>query len=313
MEKFKKKLETRTVETVGGVVESGTRFDKFIDTGVEKSLKQIRSNYEDRKNPLENLAFHNSLHTKTIMRRVDKILEVLGADSRTRSNGKLYAGFHDPVQNWKAATTKEGYIRRDRAPFPNEEDSFKMARDYMRGVNVKEEEKIFAEEDIALSEEAIMATKASGPGSWDPERQTIVQPNLNERSSLTARALALADIGGAGMDGGAQYVFEGSTLFREENLDILEALSDAEKSETLTDEQKENFKKRMLAWSNFQPVFAEGRKARFEIEIGGLPEEAKEALRKLFNKFDESINAAKKKAEERKLMTFEELAGDFGY
>lgn len=205
---------------------------------METPLAHIRSNYENRKNPLENLSFHNVAHTKTVMRRVDKTLEVLGANRRTMGRAKLYAGFHDSVQNWKTKNNEKGFAMRDRSPFPNEEDSFKMAREYMEGINKQEDEEIFTSEDIEHGEKAIMATKASGPGSWDTKRDTIVQSNLQEDSPLEARALALADIGGAGMDGGAQYVFEGSALFREDNLDILESLGDPEKTAALTDEQK---------------------------------------------------------------------------
>jgi hypothetical protein len=306
----KEKIET---ETIDGGSEPETRFGKFIDAGVDESLSRIRSNYENRKNPLENLTFHNTAHTKTVIRRVDKILEAVDADPTTRSIGKLCAGFHDAVQNWKDKVTENGYVMRDRSSFPNEEDSFKMARGYMAGVNEREGEKIFTEEDISLCEEAIMATKASGPGSWDGEHNTVVQPNLGEKSSLVACALALADIGAAGMDGGAQYVYEGNALFREENLDILGAMSEPGKIAAIPDAEKESFKKRMLNWSNMQIKFAEGRKARFEAEIAGLSDDAKDAVRKLFNKFDESIEAAKKKADGRKSMSFEELARDFGY
>ncbi|MBU6500476.1 MAG: hypothetical protein KGJ89_01430 [Patescibacteria group bacterium] len=294
--------------------ESGVSFDKFVEGGIEISLAHIRDNYENRKNPLENLAFHNTGHTKTIVRRVDKILEALGADTRTRSLGRLFAGGHDTVQNWEAKTAENGNIVRDRSPFPNERDSFRMIGDYMEAVNKNEGREIFTEEDIALGDEAIMATKASGPGSWDSERGTVIQQNLNEKSSLLARVLALADIGGAGMDGGKQFIYEGNTFFREDNLDILDVMSHAEKLSALTDEQKESLRKRMISWGVSQQKFAEGRMARFEMEIAGLTEKEKDVLRKeIFNKFDNSIEAVKNKASERESMGFEELARDFGY
>lgn len=37
------------------------------------------------------------------------------------------------------------------------------------------------------------------------------------------------------------------------------------------------------------------------------------AVNALFNKFDESIQAAQERAEKRKIMSFEELAEDMGY
>ena len=50
-----------------------------------------------------------------------------------------------------------------------------------------------------------------------------------------------------------------------------------------------------------------------ESEIDGLPEKAKNALRKVFTSFDGSIALAKEKLMERKIMSFLELAKDMGY
>lgn len=287
--------------------EMGNELEKFADAGVEKALNSVRSRFENQENPLNNLAFHNSGHTKRVIGRTDALLEAMGASADVRAVGELGAAFHDTVQEWEAKPNPDGSISRKRFHKQNEETSVREAQSYMDEVNKNEGRIVFGEDHKKMVEDGILATIATG---WDKEHSTVAQPNLKEESPLLAKALALADIGGAGMDGPAQYIYEGSALFREENLDILSAM---QKPEKLTDEQKENFRKRMLAWSKFQPKFAEGRKARFEMEIAGLPPAAQEKIRQIFNKFDASIRAAQDKASQRESMNFEELARDFGY
>jgi hypothetical protein len=286
--------------------ETENDIERFVDTGVERALLFIKDKYENQANPIDNLDFHNSRHTKGVIERVDVILEALGANKRTKQDGRLASANHDTIQDWKPDQKPDGSIIRKRDVGGNENASAKIAEDYMDEVNKKEGKIVFIEDDKKLVRDGIIVTK---PG-WDQERSTVKQDGLNEKSADVVRALALADLGAAGMDGPAQYIYEGNALFREENIDVLLAMQEPEK---LTDEQKENFRKRMLDWSNFQPKFADGRKARFEMEIAGLPEGGKEKLRKLFNKFDESVDAARNKAKERESMTLEELAKDFGY
>jgi hypothetical protein len=81
----------------------------------------------------------------------------------------------------------------------------------------------------------------------------------------------------------------------------------------LSDAQKEYFRKRMLGWSKFQPKFAAGRKARLETELEGLPETAAAEVRKLFDKFDATVEAASAVAARRENMTFEQMLADMGY
>lgn len=142
------------------------------------------------------------------------------------------------------------------------------------------------------------------------ESNTVIQPNLTKDSSLIARAVALADMGSAGLDGAEALLADGDNFFREQNKDIRDA---SENIENLTGSQKEYYQGRMLAWSEFQPKFAQGRKNRLAQELEGIPETAKSAVRALFNKFNKSIQAAHKRAKKRKTMSFEELLKDMGY
>lgn len=122
---------------------------------------------------------------------------------------------------------------------------------------------------------------------------------------LVERAIALADIGTAGIDGPSKYLPEGDAIFREEQLDVVERLKDPV--------QREDMKKRMLEWSKIQIDFAQGRKARLDSELKGLSEEMANNVRKLFSRFDDSIEAAQLQYSVREKMTPEELAKSFGY
>lgn len=104
---------------------------------------------------------------------------------------------------------------------------------------------------------------------------------------------------------------EGSSLFREENLDILEAIRSGD---IIPDNKKEYFKKRMVGWLKSQAGFAKGRQARLEVEVESIPsEEARKAVAKLFSKFEDSIKASKEVADEAEKMSFEELVSYMGY
>lgn len=81
----------------------------------------------------------------------------------------------------------------------------------------------------------------------------------------------------------------------------------------ISDEEKERYRQRMIAWSKSQASFAEGRKMLFETEIEGLPNSAKIELRKLFTEFDNTIAGARTTASTRQNITFEDLARDMGY
>ena len=144
----------------------------------------------------------------------------------------------------------------------------------------------------------------------EPNFLNSIESELHEEFNgdspeLVERSLALADLGTAGIDGPDKFLPEGSAVFREENLDVPKLLNDPE--------QRAFLMKRMLAWSQMQVAFAKARKELLDRELTGLPAVMADAVRKLFNKLDASIEAAQQQLEKRGEMTFEELAHDFGY
>ncbi|MDO8558000.1 MAG: hypothetical protein Q7S09_02275 [bacterium] len=288
---------------------------QYADTGIAQALDMIEKQFERFPEEKDNLPFHNTAHTRSVVTRVETILrsmrkiEPFAVRERDITLGRFAGGRHDTRQKWAEESTVEGDFTkrmRKRSRIENEQASADDAVSYMEEVNQKKTGyEVFSQEDMSIVREAIMGTVPD----FDPKKG-VFQPNLNETSSIVTRALALADLGTAGMDGPEAFSAEGDALFREENLDILDAAHDPG---ALTDAQKEYFRKRMIGWSKFQPAFASGRKALFEKEVSGLSAGCKEALTSLFNRFDESIEATKKRGEVRSTMLFEELLKDMGY
>ncbi len=293
----------------------GLNFEQAVERGVEAALSSVRERFELAKNEQDRLAFHNTRHTGEVVRRTAAILEAAGADARTIGVGRLAAAFHDTVQRWEENRVPwEGNrpgdehtkVLRKRFIAENERASAGELLQYMDAANRDAGAELFSETDRVAIGSAIDATI---PG-FDPEKKTVIQPNLKKESPLIARAVALADLGTAGMDGPEVFCSEGDALFREENLDIMDALKNPA---AIGAGEKEYFRKRMIGWSKFQPLFANGRKELLERELEGIPEAGRERVRVIFSKFDETIEAAQERARARESMTFEELARDMGY
>ena len=138
------------------------------------------------------------------------------------------------------------------------------------------------------------------------------QPNLTPNAPVVVRAVALADLGIAGMEAAA-FVETGDQLFREENLDIARALRLAVTPAGLPARTLEGYKARMLAWCRSQAGFARGRRARLEIELGNLGSRAKSAVRALFSGFDAAIAAATEVVKAREPLPPWEVARAMGY
>lgn len=239
------------------------KFEGLANEAIKEALAVVQKNFEQNPSPDNNLDFHNLTHTQAVVDRASQILKAIqdggiNISEKDLALGKMAAAFHDTVQNWqeqKVVDPASGMekIMRQRAIGQNEKDSAELAVSFMGSINQKEGQDIFSVEDQEIMRRAIDATV---PG-FDPVQKTVVQPNLKEKPHPVTLALALSDLGTAGINGGEAFVKEGSDLFREENLDIKRALKSGH---TLTDAEKEFFRSRMMAWSKFQSSFAQGRK-----------------------------------------------------
>ena len=299
-------------------------YSAILGKGETAALIKVQERFDFNEDAIDRLPFHNSRHTKDVIRRTDMVLEAIQkamqdlVDEETRALGRFAGASHDTVQEYEESRTVDGTqekTMRKRFTVKNESASADEAVEFLEKCNKDAGSELFSAKDLDTVRRAIDTTVPS----FDPEKGTVVQPNLTEQNAVIERAVALADLGTAGMDGPDAYIIEGRDLFREENLDIFRAFEElkdkpgADPEKDLPPDKVEYFKKRMLAWSAFQSKFAEGRKAKLEDELNGLPEEAKEAVRKLFDKFDQTIEASVKKHEEEKQMAFNDLARSFGY
>ena len=298
-------------------MEAGPRsFESAVQEGKRHALAAIRRQHENPANPRDILDGHDAEHTENVVRRTGVILRTIqeAAPGRVADRdiglGELIAAWHDVHMEYRAVPEQDGtftkLIRKRVVPGElekghNERESAQLLDAFMA---LLENREAFTDDDRKLAHDAIAHTIP------DFENGTAVQKELHDGSHEIARALALADLGDAGMDGFEAYKKQGDGFFREEHMDIMEALREGR---ALSSEDQEYFRSRMLAWSSFQPGFAEGRARRLEQELAGLPESAQEAVRKLFDKFDDTIRRSKDLAERRERLTFEELARDMGY
>jgi len=324
-----------------------TIFYSYIEKGIAAAEEEVKKRFEfsSEKN---NLSFHAWSHSLGVARRAEKIMHALHTTERKIKLARFIGVYHDIVQEWDpvlqsadgrttlAVLEKDAEgnailssvrdtnnnpveipelyrIFRKRRAGENERKSAEMAIDFMENANKEAEERglpeVFTVADVFEVQEAILNTI---PG-FDPNLGTVIQPNLTADDTFIGHAVALGDLGTAGMEGAGAYLPEGDALFREEQLDILDRL----KKPNLGEEEKKFIMDRFIAWSDFQPKFAQGRMVNLESELGGLTPEAKRGVFSLFTKFDETMAASKAKAEERRLMRqemkFEDLVRDMGY
>lgn len=307
-------LETPTTMNIPKV--DGFPEEERVNEIIDKALGLIQRRFviptdPEKKldfDPDNELPFHGVAHTEGVIRRTEAILKAIQrvtvhkVTDKDIMLGKIAAAFHDVVQEWKPEQ-RGGAVIRKRNTGENEKTSANEV------IAILEQEmesagEIFSEIDLATIEDAIRGTVPGFDG------RTAIQPKVTEQSIFVSRAVALADLGTAGMDGAEAFLQDGDALFREENLDIVYA---TRSQEVLSSEAQEKYRQRMIGWSKSQPKFAEGRRDLLNEELKGMPPLVTEAIKKLFNKFDESISASKERAEKREGMSFDELALDMGF
>jgi hypothetical protein len=278
------------------------------------------------------MPYHSIGHTEGVVRRTGLLLRTMrDADpayvtERDIELGALAAWFHDTVQASDQAQQDFGLpdgrkvrclkrIRRSgNRPRQNEYESAEWAALLMGDT--------YTPHDRVIVAEAILATC---PG-WDPANRTVLQPYLKTNSPPVARALALADLGAAGMDG-VGYLTDAPTLFRVENLDVLAELKrptgggfgKVELPAWRGDAQDGTvpltfaWRQRLMAWYGVQLPFVQGRLARLEKELEGLPSPVRGAVRGLFCKFQEAIEVTQQKQREWEKMDVWGLLKYSGY
>ncbi len=273
--------------------------NSLVNAAAHQALHSIQSRYGDGVVADCRLEFHGLPHTVSVMSRSEELARAMGASDHQVMLACIAAAFHDTVQDWEAIRHPDGRVLRRRFAGTNEAASADEAVAWMKSVGR------FTGADCGAVRDAILATVPC----WDVQAETVKQSNLNPESMIIIRAVALADLATAGMDP-EDFVAEGDSLFREENLDIASAIAGGYVSRA----QQDVYKKRMIAWRHAQPGFARGRALRLEEELGNLmSDEARKRVRALFAGFDSAVAAAYKAIFDRQDLPFWDMAKVMGY
>src|SRR5262249_19856896 len=240
-------LETRRAYNGGHhVVDNST-----VASGVAYALGLIRSRFEGNSNPHDDMAFHNVEHTEGVVRRAQVLLKAMSASAQEYDAGVIGAAFHDVVQRWEVNNTPDGKSLRKRFVGQNETDSAAEAVAWMRKTGG------FSDEQCDLVTRAIMGTVPA----WDVDNKTVSQPKVPADAVPAVRAVAMADLGIPGMDGGPHFIETGDGLFREENLDVNRAVRASKTRADVPADVLEGYKTRIVGWCRGQASYACGRRA----------------------------------------------------
>ncbi len=276
-------------------------FKESVTRGVSYALKEVRHRYDYPLNPRDCLPYHNHQHTVEVIDRTNEILLAAPDLVTTRDLylARFAAAFHDIDQTWEEVedvTTKFPILKRKRKVGEVERKSFEEAKKFMDEENLAG--KIFDTPDYEIVEASIMATVPHF------ENGTVTQPYVTNTSPFIAQAIALADLGVAGMVGFPSFLRDTDSLFREDNLDFVDITLDRR---ALSEAHKRFLRERVLDGVQRQIRFAEGRRDYHESELANLPLEARGVVRALFNKFPETIAEMTTTLARRRAMSYGEL------
>lgn len=262
-------------------------------------LKNLILKEFDREIAQKQLYYHSREHVTDVEQRAKKIFQAIrpyweaSLPSSTEPNYiermelllELSAIAHDAIQIF--IPQNEPHTTRRREAGVSETATINKLFDYISTLNQKLTENNpnnsahFKDSDLAIIKEAITATICL----YDPADAAIYQPALYDQQnhpSPVTQILALADLGGLGIEGIAYYNQEGSLLFLEENPDILPILHNQnwQNLATTDPELYENIRQRLLKRARFQVNLAKSRLNRYQQEIQGLPAESHPILTK---------------------------------
>lgn len=267
-------------------MDSTTDMELASEIVASQAIVLIKGRFEDVPQSMR-LPYHNTFHTSGVRQRAVAIARAIGLSDRHVVLTDIAAAFHDTVQVSHPVKTSNGVVIRQRHAGQNEVASAQEAVDAMSGPFAPF---TFMCEEYGIVASAIVATI---PG-WSVEYETVIQPFLTHCSHPVARAVALADLGAAGMDT-ACFVRDWKTLFAEEQLDIMSALMNAKRSSDISEPVQYSYRSRYVAWLGSQVSFARGRQELMSSELLGLDigVRSRSQVRAMFDHFGESVAAAR--------------------
>ncbi len=290
-------------------VEEFLIFKDEVANEIKETERDMSAEYGRLAPQEKRLAYHNEDHTfKDVLRRANILLNTIdtalratgkpGISERDMCSAQLFVAYHDKVMETTIEEKEDGSrIRRRHSP-ANELNSVVSLTNKMEETNERLGSVLYTAADRRGAASGISVTVPTF------QEGTVRQLELNNRSPLIAIAIAMADIGGAGMDGPKQLFKEASALFFEDNPDITEKVLAAQLS-SAEDSRKESYKQRIISWFKSQGSFVRGRQECFREELDFLPKEARMAVGNLFNRFDDSIASADSIAAEFERLSLE--------
>lgn len=297
----------------GKELDKEQNFKVAIEQGIATALSIINKDFESTLIAENQLAYHASTHTRGVISRTESILTAIkkaNSDSELVINrdielGRFAAAWHDTVQSWQPNTLRDtegrATVKRKRDIGNNERVSADFALEYMDSVNKQTRGMVFTLDDQRKVREAIILTIPN----YDVSLGTVTQPEFaNHKGNLIAQAVALADLGGGGMEGFKMARWETDSLFVEDNIDITEYLK-CYKETGRRDLYKEAFyRERMLAWLKSQLRFSQGRQLQLQEEITNMDTRAQQPVRQLFTKYEETLRGIQTLIDNRQKMDF---------
>jgi hypothetical protein len=288
-------------------------FNESCTRGITEALTGIDRDFVLTPNIENQLAFHNDTHTNGVILRTERILKAVQQVDRDATRplvtdrdivlGKFAAAWHDVVQNWEHPVVDgvEDVTKRQKSK-GNERASADRAIAFMKAENKQAGEEIYTIDDMETVEDAIMLTMPH----FDADLGVVTQPDLADfKYHPVVQAVALADLGAAGMDGFEAFKWNADALFVEENMDIAAFL----RGEGGVG-QEEEFKARVLNWMSVESKFILGRQRQSWQEINSLQEKAQGPVRKLFSTYDDNFNSLVTLTAKRREMSPVELFDD---
>ena len=268
-------------------------FEQAVSMIKEFAFAEVEKEAEKK-----HLYFHNYAHAEAVRRRAEIIFDAIEPfwhkicqesalldSKRAKYLIDICAASHDMVQEF--LPLKSPQTARQRETGVSENSTIDKLIYFIKQLNTKflaqnpQLPPLFSEADLQIIRKSISATICL----LDTNDNSIYQPDLynsEQQITLPARIIALADIGGLGIDGIPAYFQEGSLILLEENLDIIPLVKEllAEKeNKSHNKEVYEHLRQRLLRRAKFQISFAKGRYARLNKELEGLPIEVVSALK----------------------------------
>ncbi len=277
---------------------------KIVENTDKENLKKIPNNFEEAVLMIQKFAvgevkkevekkqlyFHNYAHAEAVKRRAEIIFKAIEPFwgkicyepalmdiKRAKYLIDICAASHDMVQEFLPLTSPQ--TARQRESGVSETATINKLINYIKQLNQRyiaqnpELPALFTSTDLQIIERSIAATICA----FDARDNSIYQPDLynsEQQIILSARIIALADIGGLGIDGIPAFLQEGSLILLEENPDIVPLIKDFLWKKEYEDDKKqlyENLRQRLLKRAKFQINFAKGRYTRLNQELQGLP------------------------------------------